>query len=254
MWAEERRKIILDALGEEARVTSESLALRFGVSKETIRRDFRTLEEQGQLKRTHGGALLASSAAERPFRERVTERMAAKEAIAAQAAALVKPGCCCFIDAGSTTAIFSRILAGVADISVITNSFDVVRELLSAQSTCDIVLLGGTIGQDVPATFGPTTVQQLGSLRADIAFVSPVGIDPAAGVSYFDLQEAEIARIMFQNARKRVVLADASKCGAISRSVIATCREVDVLITDHDDLDTFVDAGVAQALSAFPQR
>lgn len=250
MWAEERQQKIMALLAQQSRVEAEVLARTLDVSRETIRRDLKQLEETGQIRRTHGGALLLRPVAEQPFQQRQSSRTAEKQAIASAALTLIEPGQCCFIDAGSTTASFAAALAAVDNVSVITNSVDVALRLRLAQPQAEIMLLGGMLGRDVPATFGNTAISQLEMLRADIAFVSPVGIDAEAGVSYFDLDEAAMARAMLGNARRRVVLADASKCGVVSRSIVSACKDIDVLVTDLKDIDRLAHAGISRVIRA----
>ncbi len=54
MFAEERRKGILDYLNQHERASVPFLSNLFGVTKETIRADLRLLSSQGGLKRCHG--------------------------------------------------------------------------------------------------------------------------------------------------------------------------------------------------------
>ncbi|WP_413741723.1 PfkB family carbohydrate kinase [Sodalis sp. RH15] len=58
MFAEERRKGILDYLDKHERASVPFLSHMFGVTKETIRADLRLLASQGGLKRCHGGAMV----------------------------------------------------------------------------------------------------------------------------------------------------------------------------------------------------
>ena len=60
MLAEERRIRILQMLEEKNAVQLGELATLFRVSTETVRRDLLTLEKQGRLQRTHGGAISMS--------------------------------------------------------------------------------------------------------------------------------------------------------------------------------------------------
>lgn len=253
MWAEERQNRIMEILRRERRAEADALASMLDVSRETIRRDLILLEQDGQVQRTHGGALIAQSVAEEPFSSRVAQRTGEKRAIAIAAATLVEPGQCCFIDAGSTTAAFAQALAGVPGVSVITNSLEVAMAMRPNQPETEILLLGGALGREVPATFGGTALAQLATLRADIAFISPVGIAPDVGVSYFDMAEADLARVMLAHARRRIVLADASKCGIVSRALVAPCADVDVLVTDCADAQAFRASGVGQVLAVGDQ-
>ncbi|MCJ2182527.1 DeoR/GlpR family DNA-binding transcription regulator [Novosphingobium sp. 1949] len=248
VWAEERRQKILSVLENENRVAADELAIQFDVSRETIRRDLKTLEEEGLIRRTHGGAL--STQNERPFKERSSTRMPEKRALARLAARLLQPGECCFIDAGSTTSALAESLATLERISIITNSVALVMALREQGSRAEILLLGGTVAPDVPGTYGPLALEQLANLRADVAFISPVGIDPLGGVTYFDFSEAEIARAMLRNARRRVVLADSSKCHVVSRVIVSPCRDVDILVSDIADAQEFLHGGVGQVMTS----
>ena len=58
MLAITRRNAIKEQLMERKSVTITDLANRLNVTKETIRRDLRLMEEQGELIRTHGGAYI----------------------------------------------------------------------------------------------------------------------------------------------------------------------------------------------------
>ena len=57
MVAEERQMQICDLLSARNAVQIGELAAQFQVSAETIRRDLLALEQQGLLRRTHGGAV-----------------------------------------------------------------------------------------------------------------------------------------------------------------------------------------------------
>ena len=57
MLSEERRREILELLQHDGRVLVRDLAKRFRTSLITIRKDLEHLHHQGQLERTHGGAL-----------------------------------------------------------------------------------------------------------------------------------------------------------------------------------------------------
>jgi DeoR/GlpR family transcriptional regulator of sugar metabolism len=255
MWAEERQQQILTLLNSHSRVEADALASRLNVSRETIRRDLKQLEAAGLIRRTHGGALVGPSISEQPFRDRLAARTAEKQAIATAAVDLVKPGDCCFIDAGSTTSAFAKALAGVEGVSVITNSLDVALALRAAPAAgIEVLLLGGTVGREAPATYGVMATEQLSQLRADLAFISPVGIDPAVGASYFDMAEADMARIMLKHARRRVVLADASKCDVVSRMVVCACSDIDVLVSDLADPAPFRHAGVGEVIQVGPAQ
>ena len=82
LFAEERQSAILEQLRQRGKVTVEELTRAFRVSPPTIRTDLARLEEQGLLRRTHGGAIVVGNTLyEPPFAERAVLRLAEKQAI-----------------------------------------------------------------------------------------------------------------------------------------------------------------------------
>lgn len=236
MWQQERRQRLRSMLARTGNVSVDEATIELGVSRETIRRDLLEMEAEGALRRVRGGAVAPDSTREPPYAERATVRMREKRQIARAAAALVQPGQMVFLDAGSTTTILAGQLAQLHGIMVITNSIEVANCLASAESQRhrgnEVVLLGGAFGLQPPATFGMATLREISRYRADIALLSPFGLDAAAGATSYDPNEAEIARTMFHHARQRVLLADHSKLGQVSRASYWPTAEADLIIVD----------------------
>jgi len=247
MWVDERQQRIMDIITTVGRVEADAVAAQLRVSRETIRRDLMLLERDGRVRRVHGGAVRADPPPERPFRTRKRTQMEAKRRIGRAAAALIQPGMSCFIDAGTTTAIFSESLASVSDILVITNSIEVAVTLRSANVNADIVLLGGRMGIEVPATHGEMTIAEIARHRVDLAILSPVAIHPVEGVTYHELSEAAVARAMIRSAARTMLLADHTKLGRISRAVVCRCEDLDTLVTDgpEDRVEDFQAVGIS---------
>ena len=250
MWVEERQQRILEIIATVGRLEADAIAVRLRVSRETIRRDLMLLEQQGRLRRVHGGAVRADPPPERPFRARKRVQMEAKRRIARAAAALIKPGTSCFIDAGTTTAVFAEALAAIKNLLVLTNSIEVASILRDANIEADVVLLGGRMALEVPATHGELTIAEIGRHRVDLAIISTVAVDPVGGVTYHELSEASIARAMIQNAAGTMLLADHTKLGQISRAVICSCGDLDLLATDAPApvAELYRAAGVAKVI------
>ena len=59
MFTEERQSAILLCLQEKGKVKVKSLSEKFQVSEDCIRKDLKTLENAGKLKRTYGGAIMS---------------------------------------------------------------------------------------------------------------------------------------------------------------------------------------------------
>lgn len=252
MWAAERHRRILEVIASLGRIEAEAAAAQLRVSRETIRRDLKHLEDLGRLSRVHGGAVDAEASSEMPFRARRRAQVEAKRRIARSAASLLRPGMSCFIDAGTTTTAFASALAQIGQIFVITNSIEAATALRAVDAGAEIVLLGGRFGLEVPATQGELTIAGIARFHVDVAVLSPVGVHPQRGVTYDNLAEAEIARTMIQNAATTMLLADRTKLGRICRHVVCSCGDLGSLVTDApaESNEPFRLAGVARIVTA----
>ncbi len=72
------------------------------------------------------------------------------------------------------------------------------------------------------------------SSRADICFLGALGVDQQAGVTADDEAEAAVNRVMVTQARRTVVVADATKLGHVGFSRICHLSEIDALLTDRE--------------------
>lgn len=232
-------------LESSGQVSAHALANMLNVSRETIRRDLLDLEHEGKARRIHGGAvLLPEDAREAPFSRRVTTQKRAKREIARKAIKLVAPGQCIMVDAGSTTAALAGELALLSGITIITNSLIIATTVQGAGSDIELLLLGGRMLTDVPATYGELTLSEIRRFNADLAFVAPVAVN-GEGAYDFALHEAEVATAMIERAAQTVVLADASKLNRTSRVRYCDPDRISTLITD-----TSADAGTLETLAS----
>jgi DeoR/GlpR family transcriptional regulator of sugar metabolism len=234
MWQEDRHQRIRTLLSTLHRVSTERIMAELGVSRETVRRDLLDLEAMGELRRVHGGAVRPAD--EAPIDERAHTRVKAKTAVVKAATGMVSSGQTIFVDAGTTTSLLAEQLAKLANLTVVTNSIDVALKMRGASGEADapneVILLGGSISNRAAATTGAATVLDIHRYRADLALLSPVGIDVRNGATNYDQGEADVARAMVANADRVVVLADYSKIGQRSRITWCPLERIDVLITN----------------------
>ncbi|CAM3999860.1 DeoR/GlpR family DNA-binding transcription regulator [Paracidovorax anthurii] len=234
MLQEERLLRIESLLATVVRVSTERIAQDLDISRETARRDILALEARGVLRRVHGGAVALHPVPEAPYAERQRLRAREKRAIAKAALRLVSPGQTLFIDAGSTMGCFAEELRSMAGLTVITNSIAIALAL-SPQGPPGhrVLLLGGEPRADVQATYGEATVNEIHRYRADIALLSPVGMNAQQGASSYEHHEAAVAQAMARQAGQVAILADHGKIGAGSRVAYCAARDVAVLVTDR---------------------
>jgi DeoR family fructose operon transcriptional repressor len=234
-FADERHAEVLRLLATERRVESASLAARFDISAESVRKDLALLEVRGLLRRVHGGAVPREPSRAEPNVADRGERLAQKSAIARSALGFVPDGGSLLLDAGSTTLRLAEMLPAESGLVVYTNSWPVGAAL---QDRCiEVVLLGGRIRPVTMAAVGALTAQALASINVDVAFLGTNGLSFDRGLTTPDADEADVKRQMLAAARQRVFLVDSSKFGRESLARHASLSDVDVLITDEGATD-----------------
>lgn len=230
-----RRDQISELVIQEGEVSVEALALRFKVSVETIRRDLTKLENEGALRKFHGGArtmpVHKRLHVEGSFEARMTEERAAKEALAQKLTQIVMPGETIFLDTGSTTLIACQILKTIEGLTVITNSM-AAADALTFQSNTRVYFLGGAYVRGNSETVGPMVVEQIGRFRADHAILTPTGVDAVAGVTNSDPDEAEVARAMIKSAQNICFLTVPSKFGRRAGFHVCDLEAVQTVLTE----------------------
>ena len=150
----------------------DEIAERFGVSRETIRRDLAQLDARQLLRRVHGGAEPPRAGIEAAFSQRLTENADAKARIGKAAAALFEDNDTLMIDTGSTTEAFAAALGARGRFSVVTNSAGVAWHLYNAGSASRIYLIGGEYRGETGETVGSVAIDQVARFRADHAVLT----------------------------------------------------------------------------------
>lgn len=248
MGPEERRGAIMEFVRVSQEVKVDEIADRLAVSRETIRRDLALLDQQGLLRRVHGGAQPSKTAQEAPFLERIAENTGAKERIARAAAALFDAGDTIFIDTGSTTEFFARALGRTKAYTVITNSLGVARKMHEGGGGSQIYLVGGQFRGDSGQVLGPIALEQIAKFRADHAVLTCGAIDMTGGVMDFDVEEAMMARAMIAQSLRVTVIADSSKFGQMAMVKVCGFDRVDSLVTDRQPPDDIFSALAAHGV------
>lgn len=247
MLAAERHSRILEQLHKNKTVTVSELSQELDVSEVTIRKDLIKLEGEGLLTRIHGGATLTDFLpVERSFSEKLAERMAEKQAIARQALKHIHPGDTIILGVGTTTMELAKLLWQVRDLTIVTNAVNIAMEL-NSHDKHTVILVGGEMRLKSYALVGAVAEDSLQKLSVFKCFIGVDGIHLKNGFSTLTLAEGKINRVMMERSRKVYVLADHTKFGETHFTTFADLTDVDRIITDQLDEQTFnmfLDQGV----------
>ncbi len=235
---ERRHAAILDRLRETGSATVEDLCENLGVSVHTIRRDLEDLHDRGMLRRVHGGAAQLEPFFYEPFRsnlsfqEQIESHADEKRRIARAAAALVNRGDIVAMTAGTTTTETIRCLPMNLGLTVVTNTVNVAMELCKRKDV-EVFVTGGNLRGSWFSLVGSTAIQSMSKVFIDTLFIGLNGIEEKRGLTCFDSDEAEVNKVMVQQARRKIVVADCSKFGVVTNWLIAPTAAVDVIVTDN---------------------
>lgn len=240
MLAKERRNKILEELHENKKVIVSDLSKRFRVSEETIRRDLEIFEREGIAVKGYGGAILNNdNKVELPFLTRKKKNIPEKQKIGDLAAGIVPDGSSILLDASSTSVFIARALKKKKNLTVITNSLEILMELSSKE---DFVICGtgGVLNARRLAFEGSQTELQIRGYHTDYAFVSCKGIDKDMGITDFEDNLTGIQRSMLEAADQKIVAIDHTKFG--QKAFIRTIElpKIDMLITDDNPGDDWI--------------
>jgi DeoR/GlpR family transcriptional regulator of sugar metabolism len=256
MLAVDRRHHILERVAEQQTIHIGEFAREFGVSEMTIRRDILRLERDGFLRRTYGGATAhITRSLELAFNARALQNASVKRLIGMTAAQLVDSATALFLGLGTTTEQFALFLPRRDDLTVVTESLPIASLLGTRPSR--VIMVGGTVRRDELGCVGPLAAETVRRYRADVAVLGAAGISAAAGITELFDEEAEIHRLMIEQSRSTIVLADGSKLGTTATSVVAPASVVDTLVTDAgapaDEVDALRGLGIRVVIAAAPR-
>jgi DeoR family fructose operon transcriptional repressor len=233
----ERKSEIFNLLEQNGKIAVSSLAEKFGVCKETIRRDLRELEVNNVLKRTHGGAFIESQTLrnqdEFPVTVREIQRYEEKLAICKKAASLIKSGDAIFVDNSSTTIFLVRCIPRNVNVCIITNSLKVLLEAVQLKNpNLRFICLGGELKESNMSFSGMIPQKVAQDYYPSKAFLSCAGINEHQMLTDSSAAEVDIKKLMIDRSQKVFVLADHTKFSSTGHVHLTELSSVNCIITD----------------------
>ena len=242
MLARERQLFILSRLKSHPMISISDLCKEMNVSKSTVRRDLKLLEDQGRIVRERGGAVEAGlietmgDLTEAPVLEKVNINSEEKKVIGQLAAAEVSDGDLIFIDSGTTPLDLIPYLYN-KKIKIVTNSFILLSRLNGLEA--DVYVLGGKYSKEHEVSFGPATMEQLQDFRFDKAFIGASGADIALGEVYTsEFEYGSIKKSVMKRSKHSYLLIDDSKFRHTGLSAFGHFKDFDKIFTNATPGDT----------------
>lgn len=224
-----RRQKILELMHESDIVYLEDLVHETNVSEATIRRDLKTLNEEGQIDLLSGGAAkIRVTLGERPLDERVDINKQEKELIGKYAATFVNDGDFIFIGPGTTENKMIKYLRD-KNVTVVTNGAFHINAFI--ENKVDSIILGGRIINSIAVLSGPSAITQVKNMHFCKCFIGCSGLTEDGSLTTSDENVAVINKEAIKNTNSVYFMADSTKFGKASRFKFATAQSDNYLIT-----------------------
>lgn len=231
-----RRAAIESLMSDRAEVDIPTLAVHFGVSEMTIRRDLEALEEDGVVRRLVGGraVMVDPKGVEPELSARADTAHETKAHIGRAVVDLIADDEVVFFDGGSTVLAVAHALRGTGKaLTVLTRSLLIAAEL-AHEPSIDIFLIGGRMKPSEMVTTSSTMADDLRHYNVDTYIMGISGVHPTRGLTDYDPDESAGKRLALERADRVILAFDHSKLGRVLMSRVAGLEDVDVVVTDAD--------------------
>lgn len=236
---------ILDYINERGSSYVNELIDFFEISKATLNRDLTELENEGYVRKIHGGVISKRTMLtfEPLQREKESIESEHKVIIAREAIREIKDGSIIILDSGTTSLALAIEISQqnhFENLTIATNDLKVAMALADVDFI-KLIVLGGQQRNGVYSLIGPMTAKALDSINADIFFFCIDALDFERGISNANFDEVGIKQQMLKSAKKTILLADHSKFNKWRLAKICDFSEIDKIITDSRVRETEIE-------------
>lgn len=233
MSNDDRFSRILEYLKTNNSASVEELAKLLYVSVATVRRDLTELQKRGQVKRSHGGAILMEGADEISIFIREVKNAREKEAAVSVALRHMPEFQTVFIDNSSTCLALAERM-NLAHKTVVTNGLHVAMRI-SRKNDVNLIMPGGEVRFNTAAMLGSMAAANLNSFNFDLSIISCSAVD-RDGTYELSLETMQIKKIALEKSKKRVLIFDNTKADTLATYKTATLESYDYIFTNADAL------------------
>ncbi len=235
---DKRMKQIVEMLQREGEVSVKALSDKLLTSEMTIRRYLDDLEDNGLIKRIHGGAIPVSSfniteGNKYLIGNEISKNVNLKSAIGYRAAAMIEENETVGFDIGTTVPLIAKYIPGDKKISAVCVTFKCAYELYNKKNA-NIILPGGYLDRDSDVFYSEEGVSFLGKIRTDKVFISAAGIEKKLGLTCYNNLHVTIKNILMSSSKEVILVADSSKFGLVSPAHFGDLSAIDTIITDNN--------------------
>jgi DeoR family glycerol-3-phosphate regulon repressor len=109
---------------------------------------------------------------------------------------------------------------------------------LAKGADCEVIVAGGVLRRSDAGLVGEATVDFIRQFKVDFAIVGASAIDEDGALLDYDFREVRVAQAIISNARRALLVADASKFTRSAPVRIASISDLNALYTDAPPPET----------------
>lgn len=234
MFLEERQAKILEMLERDGKVLVKELAEKFGVTEDSIRKDLSSMELDGKLKRTYGGAVTIEEKLQmtEANRRRISD-VESKRKIATAVVKLIQPQDLVFLDISTISIAAAQILEkSEVNCKILTNMVDVLV-MLARNPKIQLYFAGGLINQSRDGFADALNLEFISHFRPDISFIGAFGVDiKKNSLTSRDTAGGVHKARMIEISKTSYIIAESGKIGVEGTYCFAKLDAVNGIITE----------------------
>lgn len=230
MFAIERIRIIKNILIKDHKASVTKLSEMLDVTEVTIRRDLEKLENEGFLKRTHGGAVLHDYVEDTIWEntEEIKDIQSYQE-IADTALYLVNDGDAIMLTNGTVNTFIAKALTSHSNLTVVTNDM-LIASAFAHSPTNNLILLGGDLDEN--ALYGQMTIDNLRNFSFDHIFIEIDGFSETVGMTVSSTKKATLIQQAIKLADSVTVVCPSNYFGTKSLYRVGNLNIAHRILTD----------------------
>ncbi|MBS6952734.1 MAG: DeoR/GlpR transcriptional regulator [Enterocloster asparagiformis] len=234
MFTEKRLDKIMEMLFDNGIVKVKDLSAQFQVTEDCIRKDLKSLEKEGKLKRTYGGALLSQ---DYPLKRDVIDRrdtnIEKKRVIAQKAFDQIGSNETIFLDISTTNIMVAELLAqSRRRVTVVTNMIDIMQKL-AVNPDVTTIGTGGVMYRTVNGFMGAAAIEIIKQYSFDKAFIGTCGLDLTDGaITTLGVEDGLTKKAAIASSRHKYLVMEKDKFYFNDSYKFAFLDDIDGIITD----------------------
>ncbi|MBQ8996300.1 MAG: DeoR/GlpR transcriptional regulator [Oscillospiraceae bacterium] len=238
----DRTEKIIEIVQKHGGISFKELSNYFDVTEMTIRRDIEKMKEKGIVKTVSGAILLCDNDIYKQY-SLEQEREAnpdQKVAIGFRAASLIGKNQVIYVDIGTTAVNVLHYLDPADNNVVIVSTENALKELMRINYR-NYIVTGGKLDPQSGVYVDRYGLNTLKSYTINVSFLSAAGIDERLGVTCINEFEVPIKQAAIARTVLKCLVTDSSKFGVVRMHSFGSIDDFDVVITDRNIPQKWVD-------------